>query len=172
MKVSKNTRKANGIFQGRSNIHSATSFLNSELTNLKLVTEANGYPIWLLGTPLQIIDFSVCVVSQDRVGYLFLWDARKVPNECLRIITSCTKMTSRMRSPRRGIDTTLMTSDLSNRGAGKTNIQDLGLQRVHLKCCQVVGVLLIPFQPEKWFQLFGFIDDRRMLQRSQIEHSN
>lgn len=82
-------------------VHEAAK-LDSE--DLQAVVVADGYPVWLGGCPLYIVDLSLGCVGQDRVlnGPRHLLD---VPDESLVIISCCTDVARGVRCPGNSIYT-------------------------------------------------------------------
>lgn len=62
-----------------------------------------------------------------------------------------------LRRPGDGIDGRLVATQFSDGDTGQSYINDRGLRTGRLNYCDIIGVLLIARQPQKWSQLIGLV---------------
>ena len=96
---------------------------------------------------MEIVDFTRGIVGQNGVFHGTLGHGTKIPNESLTVVTGRANVTRRMWRPGNGVEAAQVSSQFCHGQGGHTNIQYNGLATVHLEGGQIVGVLLVPFEP-------------------------
>lgn len=144
---------------------------NSDPEDLQTVVVADGDPVRLGGSPLDVIDLSLGCVGQNRVldGP---WHLLDIPDQSLMVIGCGADVTGGVGRPGDAIDTGSVVVQSGHWGAGNTHIQDHHLHPIHSHGSQVVGVLLVPAQSEQRVVLGILIDDGAVLKMAEIKHAH
>ena len=108
----------------------------------------------------------------NRFGHV-----REVPDERLVVVARRADVARRVRRPRQRVDALRVALQLRRRQRGHADVQDNDTIRVHSDHRQIVGVLLIPLQPNQrhWraaLAVCALVDDRRVLEAPQVEHAH
>ena len=108
----------------------------------------------------------------NRFGHV-----REVPDERLVVVARRADVARRVRRPRQRVDALGVALQLRCRQRGHADVQDNDTIRVHRDHRQIVGVLLIPLQPNQrhWraaLAVCALVDDRRVLEAPQVEHAH
>ena len=140
--------------------------------DLEILVVADGDPVRLRGTPLDRVDLPLGGgVGQDGVldgaGHLLY-----VPDEGLVVVARRADVAAGVGCPRNAVDAGSVVVESGHGGAGDAHVQDDDLAGVHGHGGQVVGVLLIPGQPQQGRVRGVLVDDGRVLQVAQVEHAN
>merc|ERR1719158_1447118 len=118
--------------------------------DLQILVVANGYPVGLGGAPLDLVDLPLCsCVSQNWVLNCprHLLD---VPDQSLVIVSSSANVTGRMWGPGNSIDTGTVVVQSCNWSARHSDIEDDDFTGIHGDCGEIIGVLLVPGEPQQW----------------------
>jgi len=143
--------------------------LNAEYFEGFVITD--GDPVGLRRRPLDLVDLAVGGVSENRIvdGTGHLLD---IPNEGLVVVTGSGYVARGMWCPSDAIDARAVIGQASDWGAGNAHIQYDNLDGVHGHGGEIIGILLVPAESKQRLPLHVFVDNGRMLEMTQIEHSD